>query len=120
MSQFKYKIDYRGQSKIIKRIVDRLNNVGILGISHDEAYYGDWGNDAYLHSLLREGNPHKVTLEDLGIELLPRQVQMLLEATGGAYFWGNHEMEDGEDVRIVDHEGDYILLHTADGLLAWH
>ena len=117
---YKYKINYQGSSKVIKRIVDRLNNLALLGITHDEAFYGDWGNEAYLHSQKRSGNPHNVTLADLEIENLPRRVQMLLEATGGAAYWGTHALVDGENEYIIDHEGDFIMFLSAENLLAWH
>lgn len=116
-----YKINYQGSSKVIRRIVDKLNNLALLGVSHEEAFYGDLGNEAYQHSKILSGNPHKVTLEDLGIEDLPRRVQMLLEATGGASYWGSHDTEDnGEEICIVDHDGDYLMLLTTENLLAWH
>ncbi len=117
---FRYKINYQGSSKVIKRIVDRLNNLSLLGITHEDAFYGDWGWEAYQHSHVQEGNPHRVSLEDLGIENLPRRVQMLLEATGGADNWGTHETVDGEAELVIDHEGDFLMFLSAENLLAWH
>ncbi len=117
---YKYKINYQGSSKVIKRIVDKLNNLALLGITHDDAFYGDWGNEAWEHSKLKSGNPHNVSLEELGIENLPRRVQMLLEATGSADYWGTHAFVEGEPEYIVDHEGDYLMLLSAENLLAWH
>jgi len=115
-----YKINYTGNSKIIKRIVDKLNNLAPLGIQHDEAFFGDWGNEAYEHSKLQEGNPHNVTLEELGIEDLPRQMAMVLESIGAIDYWGTHEEEEGEPVYIADHDGDYIVFRSSSDLLAWH
>ena len=118
---YRYKINYQGSSKVIRRIVDKLNNLALLGVTHEEAFYGDWGNDAYQHSKMQSGNPHKVTLEDIGIDDLPRRVQMLLEALGGASYWGSHDIaDDGEDICIIDHDGNYLMLLSAENLLAWH
>lgn len=116
---YKYKINYTGSSKVIRRIVDRLNNItiAILGTAHDEAFYGDWGNEAYQHSLLREGNPHNVTLNDLGIEMLPRQIEMIAEAVGSVDYWVTHE---DENVIFEDHEGNLFIFSTGSNLLAWH
>ena len=38
-----------------------------LGTTHEDAFYGDHGEAAYQHSLLRQGNPHNVTKGDLGL-----------------------------------------------------
>lgn len=116
---YKYKINYKGSSKVIRRIVDRLNNISLamLGTRHDEAFYGDWGNEAYQHSLLREGNPHNVTLDDLGIAEIPRQVALLNELIGSADNWVTHETETEY---MVDHNGDEYVLVSAARLLAWH
>ena len=38
-----------------------------LGIGADDAYYGDKGNVAYLHSQMTSGNPHNVTKSDVGL-----------------------------------------------------
>ena len=117
--QFKYKINYTGSSKVIRRIVDRINNItlGLLGVTHDVAFYGDWGNEAYEHSKTQTGNPHNVTLEDLGIEGLPRQVEMLMNAVGSFDYWITHETEIEN---IVDHDGDEFIFSSASRLLAWH
>ena len=109
---YKYKINYQGSSKVIKRIVDKLNNLALLGLTHEEAFYGDWGYEAYQHSHVTSGNPHKVNLEDLGIENLPRRVQMLMEALGSSNYWGTHNTIDGEPEAIVDHEGDFLVLSS--------
>ena len=61
-----FRIEYTGSSKLIRRICEKLNEVPILGTTHDCAYYGDRGEEAYQHSKI-QGNPHGVTLEDLGV-----------------------------------------------------
>jgi len=38
-----------------------------LGVTHDKAYYGDFGEVAYQHSKIL-GNPHKTTAADIGLE----------------------------------------------------
>lgn len=38
-----------------------------LGTGADDAYYGDKGNVAYLHSQTTSGNPHNVTKSDVGL-----------------------------------------------------
>ena len=38
-----------------------------LGTSHSNAYYGDYGEAAYQHSLVTSGNPHNVTKADVGL-----------------------------------------------------
>lgn len=38
-----------------------------LGTTSSTAYRGDYGNTAYVHSQLTSGNPHNVTLSDLGV-----------------------------------------------------
>jgi len=116
---FKYRINYTGSSKVIRRIVDRLNNIeaAMLGTRHDEAFYGDWGNEAYEHSQLREGNPHNVTLDDLGIADVPRQLALLADLVGSEDYWVTHETETEY---IIDHNGDNLVLVSAARLLAWH
>ena len=115
---YNYQINYKGKSKVIRRIVDRLNHIVevMLGTTHDKAFYGDWGNEAYQHSLLREGNPHNVTLEDLGIQDVPRQLALLSDLIGTDY-WVTHEQETEY---IVDHNGDEYIFVSAARLLAWH
>lgn len=38
-----------------------------LGTGPDDAYYGDKGNVAYIHSQITSGNPHHVTKSDVGL-----------------------------------------------------
>lgn len=144
---FSYKIEYTGSSKLIRRIVDRLNNVAILGTTHDTAYYGDQGEAAYQHSLLTSGNPHRVNLDDLGIGNIKSQIAALLEATGSSANWTLHDkgyelidhegnslalidelgdegtmtapgMYDGD--YVIDHDGDYLVFLFTPNQLAWH
>ena len=52
-----------------KEFYDKLVATGTLtlGIEHGTAFYGDWGNEAYLHSK-ESGNPHKTTAEQVGAD----------------------------------------------------
>jgi hypothetical protein len=116
-----FKINYTGSSKILIKICEKLNSVPILGTNHEDAYFGDRGEAAYQHSLQRSGNPHRVSLEDLGIELLPNQMRMLLDAIGALDSWISHDRdEEGEITYFIDHEGDYLVFVSASNLLAWH
>ena len=115
-----FRIHYTGSSKILIKICEKLNSVPILGTNHEDAYFGDRGEAAYQHSLKTSGNPHHVSLEDLGIELLPNQIQMMLDAIGALDSWISHDRTDGETTYFIDHEGDYLVLVSASNLLAWH
>lgn len=115
-----YKINYQGNSKVIKRICDRLNTLPGLGVTHEEAYYGDLGQAAYEHSQLTSGNPHNVTLTDLGIENIPNQIRMILDAIGILDSWIDYDTDDGEPIYMVDYDGDNLVFNTASDLLAWH
>ena len=52
--------------KITRRMMELINAFeGVeLGETHDKAYYGDLGKEAYEHSQLRSGNPHNVTARE--------------------------------------------------------
>ena len=115
-----FQINYTGSSKVIRRICERLNNVALLGVEHNEAFYGDWGNEAYQHSQKTSGNPHNVSLEDLGIANLPRQMQMVLESIGAVDSWIDYGMDGDEHIYFTDHEGDFLVFRSASNLLAWH
>lgn len=71
------KIYYDGSNKSIKRIAEILNTKPEVGENHEDAYYGDYGKTAYLHSQLQSGNPHNVTLSDLGIADIGSRVSLL-------------------------------------------
>ena len=71
------KIYYDGSNKSIKRIAEILNTKPEVGENHEDAYYGDYGKTAYEHSQLRSGNPHNVTLSDLGIADIESRVSLL-------------------------------------------
>ena len=118
MSRYTYKIVYNGSSKVIKRIVEKLNNWSevMLGTTHSTAFYGDLGQSAYEHSQLTSGNPHNVTLEDLGIPDAARQLEAISDILGSDYDWVT---ETDNDV-IGDHNGDTYIISTAANLLAFH
>lgn len=71
------KLYYDGSNKSIKRIAEILNTKPEVGENHEDAYYGDYGKTAYEHSRLRSGNPHNVTLSDLGIADIESRVSLL-------------------------------------------
>lgn len=108
-------IYYSGESKILRRICEKLNQVPTLGTRHQDAYYGDLGKDAYDHSLVTEGNPHRVTAEDLGLEHVVNQIRLILDAIGALGEWADY---DG--TFFTDHEGDQLVFTAAENLLAWH
>lgn len=115
-----FQINYTGSSKVIRRLCERINNMALLGVEHNEAFYGDWGNEAYQHSQLTSGNPHNVSLGDLGIASLPRQMQMILEAIGAMDYWIDYD-RDGEDyIYFCDHDDTQIVFRSESNLLAWH
>ena len=115
----KFKINYTGSSKLLQRICERLNGVPTLGTGHDDAYYGDQGEEAWRHSLLTYGNPHCVNLEDLGIANLPNQLRMILDTIGALDSWIDHDQT--EDICfITDHEGDQLVFISESNLLVWH
>ena len=72
-----FKITYTGHSKVIKRLCERVNGLASLGETHENAYYGDLGKVAYDHSQLREGNPHNVTADDLGLGNVLNQIRAI-------------------------------------------
>lgn len=109
------KINYNGSSKVIRRLCEIINTVARLGTKHDEAFYGDLGQEAYDHSQTI-GNPHQTTLADLGIENIQRQIDLLMEAVGSLDYWVNHD--DGDN--FIDHDGDYLVFLSGSNLLKWH
>lgn len=111
------KIFYNGSSKVIRRLCQIINNVSRLGVSHDTAFYGDLGQEAYEHSQIQSGNPHNVTLEELGIKNIKNQMDLVLDAIGSLDMWACHA---NEATYFVDHEGDYLVFMVASNLLAWH
>lgn len=116
---YNYQIQYNGSSKVIKRIVERLNHIveAMLGSTHDKAFYGDWGQAAYDHSLLREGNPHNVTLDDLGIADLPRQMALLNDFIGSEDYWVTH---NAETEYVIDHDDNQFVFRSTANILGWH
>lgn len=113
------KVFYEGESKVIRRIVELLNLKPELGEGHEDAYYGDLSKEAYEHSQLRSGNPHNITLADLGLEGIIDKIDAIMYAIGMIRQWHTHKGE-----AIVDHAGDYIVFHGANAenqnYLIWH
>ncbi len=109
-----FKISYTGSSKLLHRICEKLNQVPILGTNHEDAFYGDQGLTAWEHSRTT-GNPHGLTLKDLGIEKIADQVASLMEAVGGRTPWTRH----GGDT-ITTPEGEVIYFQTTARVLEWH
>lgn len=114
------KVFYEGESKVIRRIVELLNLKPELGEGHEDAYYGDLGKEAYEHSQLRSGNPHRVTLADLGLEGILDKINAIMLAIGMTRSWVTHANET-----IVDHNGAAIWFHGASAeddqnYLLWH
>ncbi len=111
-------INYTGKSKVIKRICELLNEVNgvILGETHDTAYYGDRGKEAYDHSQLTSGNPHRVSLEDLGIARIPSQVDSLMLAFGTLTPWTEHSV----GAELTTHTGETIYFQTTSRVLEYH
>lgn len=113
------KVYYEGESKVIRRITEILNAKAELGESHEEAYYGDYGKTAYEHSQLISGNPHHVTLADLGLEGILDKINAIMLAIGMTRSWITHNAEE-----IVDHDGAAIWFHGVGedehNYLLWH
>lgn len=110
------KIVYNGSSKVIRRICQILNCVARLGITHDTAFYGDLGQSAYNHSQVVSGNPHKVTLEDLGIPNIRNQITLVLDAVGSLNLW----ICQDDNYEFTDHDGNNLVFVAGANLLAWH
>ena len=112
------KIYYNGSSKVIKRLCQIINSVARLGTTHDTAFFGDWGQAAYEHSLVDSGNPHNVSLEELGIGNIKNQMRMVLDSIGSLDSWVTHASPETE--YMVDYDGDYLVFLSASNILAWH
>lgn len=121
MTGYKYQINYRGSSKVIHRIVDRLNHLmeTILGTTHDTAFYGDLGQIAYDHSQ-EIGNAHQMTADDIDLGDIRRRVDTLGDAIGVQSYWVDHEEDDDGPISFVDHDGDELQFHDEANLLGWH
>ena len=109
------KVYYNGSSKVIKRLCQIINSVARLGITHDKAFYGDLGQEAYDHSQTI-GNPHQTSLADLGIENIQKQIDMLLDTVGSVDAWIDHE----DDFEFVDHTDETIMFVSGSILLKLH
>ena len=97
-----------------------LPHTSELGTEHDQAYYGDLGQQAYEHSLIEEGNPHHVTADDLGLGNVLNQIRAIMVAIGMLKVWATHN-----DEPIADHEGVYLSFHgvsapDVENNLLWH
>ena len=103
--------------KITRRMMELINAFeGVeLGETHDKAYYGDLGKEAYEHSQLTSGNPHHVTAEDLGLGTIQDQINALMEVLGTKGDW---QSKDGD--YITDHEEERIQFHTVARILEYH
>ena len=111
-------INYTGSSKILRRICEALDNVAELGTTHEKAYYGDLGQAAYEHSQLTEGNPHHVTVDDLGIAEIINGVRLILDTVVTTDYWTTHATLETE--YLVDHEGDNLVFISGANILSWH
>lgn len=116
------KIYYEGESKTLKRMAELLNRKPETGEGHEDAYYGDYSKEAYEHSQLRSGNPHNVTLADLGLEGIIDKINAIMLAIGMTRSWITHTNET-----ITDHDGVAIWFHGAGAeetatrnYLIWH
>lgn len=109
------KVYYNGSSKVIKRLCQIINSVAKLGTTHTTAFYGDLGQEAYDHSQMK-GNPHNLTLADLGIENIQRQIELLMDTVGSRDTWRCH---DGDD-EFTDHDGNTIVFVFGSDLLKLH
>ena len=86
----------------------------LLGETSSTAYRGDRGKLAYDHSQAI-GNPHHLTLDDLGIADIIRQMEFIYETVGASDNWQDHD-----DTQFVDHDGNELVFHTDARLLGWH
>lgn len=105
----KFQIIYKGESKVIRRLCELVNQCARLGETHDTAFYGDLGREAYDHSQLTSGNPHHVTAEDLGLAGVASKLDAIMFAIGMIRTWSTHKGEP-----IQDHNGSPIAFHGAD------
>lgn len=108
-------------SKALKRIAEILNTKPEIGETHNDAYYGDFSKIAYDHSQLLSGNPHNVTLADLGLEGILDKINAIMLAIGMTRGWVTHLNET-----VTDHDGAPIWFHGAGteederNYLLWH
>lgn len=115
------KIHFEGENKTLRRMAELLNRKPEIGEGHEDAYHGDLSKEAYEHSQLRSGNPHNVTLADLGLDGILDKINAIMLAIGMTRSWITHNSET-----ITDHEGVAIWFHGAGGdedehnYLLWH
>lgn len=115
----RFKICYDGNSKVIRKLCELVNQKASLGTSHDEAFFGDQGLEAYEHSQLTSGNPHNVTAKDLGLENVLARLDAIQFAIGMVRSWVTHKNE-----QVVTHKGDFLVFHGVNAenynYLTWH
>lgn len=109
------KLYFNGESKILKRITELLNRKPETGEGHEDAYYGDYSKEAYVHSQLRSGNPHNVTAVDLGLGDIRDQINALAEAIGTVSYWDSHAHGT-----LTDHDLEPLQFHTNARILEYH
>lgn len=115
------KIHFEGENKTLRRMAELLNRKPEIGEGHEDAYHGDLSKEAYDHSQLRSGNPHRVTLADLGIDGILDKIDAIILAIGMESSWITHRAEI-----ISDHDGDEIRFHgvgreqNEHNYLLWH
>ena len=132
-------IQYNGKDKWMKRVCELLNTVagkitdvkvngesvidaeGVaqvsvpeLGDAYNEAYPGDLGKEAHDHAMLTSGNPHHVTLEDLGIGDIKDQIRLIMETIGMQQNWADYQ-----GTIMETKGGDEIMFKTSAKILAY-
>ena len=70
-----------------------------LGETSSTAFRGDWGKIAYDHSQLTSGNPHNVSLTDLGVTATAEEINGFKDAINGK--------ADADSLAEVATSGDY-------------
>ena len=100
------RIFYEGASKALRRMAEFINRKPELGETHEDAYYGDHGKDAYDHSQLTSGTPHHVTADDIGLGSVLARLEAIMYVLGMMQNWITHRGE-----QITDHSGNNIVFH---------
>lgn len=101
------RIEYTGSNKVIKALCKAVNHI----IDKDYKIDG-----AYNHAQITSGNPHRVSLEDLGIARLPSQVDSLMKAFGTLTPWTEHSV----GAELTTHTGETIYFQTTSRVLEYH
>ena len=85
-----------------------------LGTEHTNAFYGDWGYEAYLHSKTT-GNPHGTTWYDVGADEAGSAEKFYDKAKGDAQAAGNQALRNANaytDNKIKDLIEQYVVDWT--------